>query len=91
MKPQHFLLAIAALILYFLSDLFQPFLKAILVALLLVIATSNFHTFIYFKINNRLISSIFVTLFLGAVFLSLYCILFSHLSTISIILINKPW
>lgn len=68
MKPQHFLLAVAALVLYFLSDLFQPFLKAILVALLLVIATSNFHTFIYYKINNRLISSIFVTLFLGAVF-----------------------
>ncbi|MFA6788543.1 MAG: AI-2E family transporter [Arcobacteraceae bacterium] len=68
MKPQHFLLAIAALVLYFLSDLFQPFLKAILVALLLVIATSSFHSFIYYKINNRLISSIFVTLFLGAVF-----------------------
>ncbi|PKN15040.1 MAG: AI-2E family transporter, partial [Deltaproteobacteria bacterium HGW-Deltaproteobacteria-24] len=68
MKPQHFLLAIAALILYFLSDLFQPFLKAILVALLLVIATSNFHSFIFFKIKNRLASSIFVTLFLGAVF-----------------------
>lgn len=68
MKPQHFLLAVAALVLYFLSDLFQPFLKAILVALLLVIATSNFHAFIYYKINNRLISSIFVTLFLGAVF-----------------------
>jgi predicted PurR-regulated permease PerM len=56
LKPQHFLLAIAALVLYFLSDLFQPFLKAILVALLLVIATSSFHSFIYYKINNRLIS-----------------------------------
>lgn len=84
MKPQHFLLAIAALILYFLSDLFQPFLKAILVALLLVIATSNFHTFIYFKINNRLISSIFVTLFLGAVFfIPLLYFIFSFINYIN--------
>lgn len=84
MKPQHFLFAIAALILYFLSDLFQPFLKAILVALLLVIATSNFHTFIYFKINNRLISSIFVTLFLGAVFfIPLLYFIFSFINYIN--------
>ncbi|MFA7084504.1 MAG: AI-2E family transporter [Arcobacteraceae bacterium] len=68
MKPQHFLFAIATLVLYFLADLFEPFLKAILVALLLVVATSNLHNFIYAKIGNRLISSFFVTLFLGAVF-----------------------
>lgn len=68
MKPQHFLLAVAAIVIYFLSDLFQPFLKAILVALLLVIATSSFHSFLFFKIKNRFISSFFVTLFLGAVF-----------------------
>ncbi len=68
MKPQYFLLTIAAVILYFLSDLFEPFLKAILVAILLVVATNNFHTLIFSKVKNRFISSFFMTLFLGAVF-----------------------
>jgi predicted PurR-regulated permease PerM len=84
LKPQHFLLAIAAIVLYFLSDLFQPFLKAILVALLLVIATSSFHSFIYYKIKNRFISSVFVTLFLGAVFfIPLLYFIFSFINYIN--------
>ncbi len=68
MKPQYFLLTIAAVVLYFLSDLFEPFLKAILVAILLVVATNSFHTLIFSKLKNRFLSSFFVTLFLGAVF-----------------------
>ncbi|RXJ56285.1 AI-2E family transporter [Candidatus Marinarcus aquaticus] len=68
MKPQHFLLGIAAIVLYFLADLFQPFLKAILVALLLAIATNSIFNFVLFRFKNRLFSSVFMTLFLGAVF-----------------------
>lgn len=68
MKPQYFLLGIAAIIIYFLADLFQPFLKAILVALLLAIATNSVYSFILLRVKNKLITSVFVTLFLGAVF-----------------------
>lgn len=68
MKPQHFLLGIAAIVIYFLADLFQPFLKAILVALLLAIATNSIFNFVLFRFKNRLFSSVFMTLFLGAVF-----------------------
>lgn len=68
MKPQHFLLSVAAIVIYFLADLFQPFLKAILVALLLAVATNSIFNFILFRFKNRLFSSVFMTLFLGAVF-----------------------
>lgn len=76
MKPQYFLIAIAIITLYFLFELFGPFLKAIIVALLLAVATNSFNNFISLKIKNRFFSSLIMTILLTAIFFIpvLYCI-----------------
>lgn len=76
MKPQHFLIIIASITLFFLFELFNPFLKAIIVASLLAIATNSFNNYLFVKINSRLLSSFIMTIALTALFFVpvLYCI-----------------
>jgi predicted PurR-regulated permease PerM len=68
MKPQQFLLVLLAGILFFLSQLFAPFLKSIIIALLLTIATNSIDKFLVKKIRYKTISSIIMTLLLGLLF-----------------------
>ncbi len=68
MKPQYFLITIAAITLYFLSDLFAPFLKPIIVAVLLSVATSSIYDIIKNRCKTNLMTTIFMTLILSAVF-----------------------
>ncbi|MEA1914470.1 MAG: AI-2E family transporter [Campylobacterota bacterium] len=68
MKPQHFLLVLLTGILFFLSQLFAPFLKSLIIALLLTIATHSIHRYFEFKFKNIAITSIIMTLLLGLLF-----------------------
>ncbi|NVJ52330.1 MAG: AI-2E family transporter [Campylobacteraceae bacterium] len=76
MKPQYFLIALTIVTLFFMFELFSPFLKPMIVALLLAVATNSLN--IYFKrhIPNQLISSMLMTVFLTFIFFVpvLYCI-----------------
>lgn len=76
MKPQYFLIIIASITLFFLFELFNPFLKAIIVASLLAIATNSFNNYLFKKINNRLFTSFIMTIILTSLFFIpvLYCI-----------------
>ena len=68
MKPQYFLISIAAITLYFLSDLFAPFLKPIIVAVLLSVATSSIYDIIKNRCKTSLMTTICMTIILSAVF-----------------------
>ncbi|PHO13237.1 AI-2E family transporter [Malaciobacter marinus] len=76
MKPQHFLIAIAIAILFFLFQLFNPFLKAIFVALLLTVATNTLDLFITHRVKSQTISAIIMTMILALIFFVpvMYCI-----------------
>ncbi|AXX87935.1 AI-2E family transporter [Malaciobacter marinus] len=76
MKPQHFLIAIAIAILFFLFQLFNPFLKAIFVALLLTVATNTLDLFITHRVKSQTISAIIMTIILALIFFVpvMYCI-----------------
>lgn len=76
MKPQHFLIAIAIAILFFLFELFNPFLKAIFVALLLTVATNTLDIFITHRVKSQTISAIIMTIILAIIFFVpvMYCI-----------------
>ena len=50
------------------SDLFAPFLKPIIVAILLAVATSSVYEIVKFRCKSNLITTIFMTLFLSAAF-----------------------
>ena len=68
MKPQYFLITIAAISLYFLSDLFAPFLKPIIVAVLLSVATSSIYDIINRRCKTTITTTICMTIILSAVF-----------------------
>lgn len=76
MKPQHFLVAIAIAILFFLFELFSPFLKAIFVALLLTVATNSLDSFVTIRVKSRTISAFIMTIMLAVIFFVpvMYCI-----------------
>lgn len=76
MKPAHFLIAIALLLLFFLIKLFDPFLKSILVAALLTIAVSSLSQKLANKLKNQILSSTITTLAMTTLFFLpiLYCI-----------------
>ncbi len=76
MKPQYFLIILASITLFFLFELFNPFLKAIIVASLLAIATNSFNNYLYKRISSRFFSSFIMTIILTALFFIpiLYCI-----------------
>ncbi|WP_375724455.1 AI-2E family transporter [Arcobacter sp. KX21116] len=76
MKPQYFLILIGAITLYFLIELFHPFLKAMSVALLLAVATNTLSINVSTKIKNKFLSSTLMTIILTFVFFIplLYCV-----------------
>ncbi len=68
MKPQYFLITIATITLYFLSDLFEPFLKAMIVAVLLAVATSSMFDIIKNASKSNLATTISMTIILSSLF-----------------------
>ncbi|RXJ87959.1 AI-2E family transporter [Arcobacter sp. CECT 8985] len=76
MKPQHFLIAIGIAVLFFLIQLFNPFLKAIFVALLLTVATNTLDISLTNKLKSETLSSIIMTILLAVIFFVpvMYCI-----------------
>jgi len=76
LKPQYFLIALTIVTLFFMLELFSAFLKPMIVALLLAVATNSLN--IYFKrhIPNQFVSSMLMTIFLTFIFFVpvLYCI-----------------
>lgn len=84
MKPQYFLIALAIVTLFFMFQLFSPFLKPMIVALLLAVATNSLNVYMKRHIPNPFISASFMTVLLTAIFFIpvLYCI-FSFASLIN--------
>lgn len=76
MKPAYFLIAIALVTLFFMIELFNPFLKAMFVSLLLTVATSSLTTYMENRLKSRILSSSIMTIALAALFFMplLYCI-----------------
>ncbi len=77
MKPQYFLIALAIVTLFFMLELFSPFLKPMIVALLLAVATNSLNIYLKRSIPNHFITSILMTVLLTAIFFIpvLYCII----------------
>ena len=75
MKPQYFLVSIVLVTLFFLSQLFAPYLKPMFVALLLAVATNSLNIILQNKFN-KLFASTIMTIFLASIFFVpiLYCI-----------------
>lgn len=76
MKPQYFLIAIVVVTIFFMFELFSPFLKPIIVALLLAVATNSLNIYMQRHIPNHFVASVFMTILLAAMFFIpiLYCI-----------------
>ncbi|QKF72721.1 acid membrane antigen A [Aliarcobacter faecis] len=76
MKPAYFLISIALVLLFFLVELFNPFLKAIIVSILLTISTNTLTLKIERNIKNRVFATTIMTLGMTALFFIpiLYCI-----------------
>lgn len=84
MRPQYFLIALAIVTIFFMFELFSPFLKPMIVALLLAVATNSLNIYLTNRIPSVFISSIIMTIVLTAIFFVpvLYCI-FSFASLIN--------
>ena len=76
MKPVYFLIFIAAVTIFFMVELFNPFLKAIFVALLLTVATNSLTVFLENRLKSRTFSSVIMTITLAGIFFIpvMYCI-----------------
>lgn len=76
MKATYFLIAIAIVMIFFMVELFNPFLKAICVASLLAIATSTLTLILEKKLKSRIISTSIMTIMLTSLFFIpiVYCI-----------------
>ena len=76
MKATYFLIAIAIVMIFFMVELFNPFLKAICVASLLAIATSTLTLILEEKLKSRIISTSIMTIMLTSLFFIplIYCI-----------------
>lgn len=76
MKSIYFLIAIALVTIFFMVELFNPFLKPMFVALLLTVATSSLTLFLENKLKSRVTATTVMTIGLTALFFIpiLYCI-----------------
>ena len=76
MKATYFLIAIAIVMIFFMVELFNPFLKAICVVSLLAIATSTLTLILEEKLKSRIISTSIMTIMLTSLFFVplVYCI-----------------
>lgn len=81
MKPTYFLIALALVLIFFMVELFNPFLKALIVSALLTISTNSLTLQLEKNIKNRVISATTITLGMAALFFIpiVYCI-FSFVS-----------
>ncbi len=76
MKPAYFLIAIAIVMIFFIVELFNPFIKAISVSILLAVATNSLTHLLDKKLKSRIIASSIMTIGLASIFFVpiLYCI-----------------
>ena len=76
MKATYFLIAIAIVMIYFMVELFNPFLKAISVAILLAIATSSLTSHLEIKLKIKVLATSTMTVALTSLFFVpiVYCI-----------------
>ncbi len=76
MKATYFLIAIAIVMIYFMVELFNPFLKAISVAILLAIATSSLTSHLEIKLKSKVLATSTMTVALTSLFFVpiVYCI-----------------
>jgi predicted PurR-regulated permease PerM len=76
LKAVNFLIAIAVVMIFFMVELFNPFLKAICVAILLAIATNTLTQFLQKKLKSRIIATSIMTVALTSLFFIpiIYCI-----------------
>ncbi|CAM3593248.1 AI-2E family transporter [Arcobacter aquimarinus] len=76
MKTSYFLISIAIVTIFFMIELFNPFLKSITVAILLTIATSTLTIYLEKRISSRALATSIITIGLAALFFLpiLYCI-----------------
>ena len=76
MKAVNFLIAIAVVMIFFMVELFNPFLKAICVSILLVIATNTLTQYLDKKLKSRIIATSIMTVALTSLFFIpiIYCI-----------------
>jgi predicted PurR-regulated permease PerM len=69
MKPIHFLVFALGATVILLWQIFDPFLKSIFIALLLVIATNSITTYFEFRLKSRLLTTFVMTMILAALFI----------------------
>jgi predicted PurR-regulated permease PerM len=76
LKATYFLIAIAIVMIYFMVELFNPFLKAISVAVLLAIATSSLTLQLEIKLKSKILATSAMTVALTSLFFVpiVYCI-----------------
>ena len=76
MKPVYFLIAIAVVTIFFMVELFSPFLKAMFVSLLLAVATNSLTFFLENRLKSRVAATSVMTVGLAAIFFIpvMYCI-----------------
>ena len=76
MKAAYFLIAIAIVMIFFMVELFNPFLKAICVSLLLAVATSSLTLYLENRLKSRFFATSIMTIALTSLFFIpiLYCI-----------------
>ena len=76
MKAAYFLIAIAIVTIFFMIELFNPFLKSIFVSLLLVVATSTLTLYLENNLKSRFFATTIMTIGLTSLFFIpiLYCI-----------------
>ena len=76
MKAVYFLVAIAIVMIFFMVELFNPFLKSICVSVLLAVATSSVTLYLENRLKSRIIASSIMTIGLTSLFFIpiLYCI-----------------
>jgi predicted PurR-regulated permease PerM len=76
LKAAYFLIAIAVVMIFFIIQLFDPFIKPIIVSVLLVVATSSISLYLENKLKSRVVSVSIMTISLAALFFIpvLYCI-----------------
>jgi predicted PurR-regulated permease PerM len=92
LKPAYFLIAIAIVMIFFIIELFNPFIKAISVSILLAVATNSFTHLLERKLKSRIVASTIMTIGLASIFFVpiLYCIFsfanfFNHVNQESLI------
>jgi len=76
LKPHYFLITLTVVTIFFMLQLFEPFLKPLIVALLLAVATNSLNVYFKHHISNTFLSTTIMTILLTAIFFVplLYCI-----------------